>query len=419
MIEINNSLLNYILNEANIPSIDDALEDYEKMANSTIIEKHKSFSNIWKGTGSDTRWKTYLPDNNKRGRKLIASTTKEDIENKILAYYKAHTSKKLAFNTLYMEWLNLKRLEVSNATIARYHSAYKRFYESHPINNTSIREINYLFLKEFLLSNIKEYNMDYKQYCNFSCILRGVLQYAIDKELIDTNPFDKFHIGKNTLRSPDNKSSKTEVFTIEERKQLEDTIWKDFRDNRTSAIPLALLLDFYTGLRVGELVTLKWKDIDYDNNVIHVHCTETSYNEILPDGTIGDMIYEVKESPKSEAGFRDVELIPKAIEVLKTIYQFNISNGWNNPYIFLADNKRIIRRRLDSQIRKYCKRLGIQARSMHKIRKYYISILKLSEVEDDEIRRLAGHKDITTTYNSYCFSILSKEETRNRIISAL
>lgn len=417
--EISETLLQYLIEKANIICIDDALKDLDDMANKSIIEKHKSFSNIWQGSGSDSRWKTYLPDNNKRGRKLIVAPTQADIEKKILAYYKQNSSKSLQFSTLYLEWLNLKRLEVSCATIERYHTAYTRFYKDQPIEHKSIKDITYLYLKEFLLSNIKKYNMNYKQYCNFSCILRGVLEYAIDKELIESNPFDKFHIGKNTLRSPDNKTSKSEVFTIEERKMFEEIIWKDFHENNTSAIPLALLLDFYTGLRSGELVTLTWDDVDFENNLLHIHRTETSYTEILPDGTKGKVIYEVKESPKSNAGVRDVELIPKAVTVLKTIYEFNHSHNWNNSFILLDDNQRIIRKRLDSQIRKYCKQLGITTRSMHKIRKYYVSILKVSDVEDDEIRRLAGHKDITTTYNSYCFSVLTHEETRNRIVSAL
>lgn len=397
---------------------DDVLDELENMNNKKILDKHMtSFSNIWQGTGSDTRWKTYLPSNNKRGRKLIASSSRENIEKQILAYYKQTTRKALQFQTLYYEWLDLKRLEVSNATIERIHSSYMRYYELQPINKISITNISYLYIKEFILSTVKKYDMNYKSYCNFTSVLRGVLQYAIDKQLITTNPMANFHIGKNVLRSPDVKNKRKEVFSIEERNLIEDAIWKSYRENPVSTVPLAILLDFYTGLRSGELTVLTWSDIADDT--LHVHRTETSYSIINPDGTKGKVTYAIKESPKSSAGFRDVILIPKAIEVLKEIYRFNQSHGWDSEYIFLVDNHRIIRKNLDTQIRKYCNQLGIPPRSMHKIRKYYISSLKLANLEDDEIRRLAGHKDITTTLNSYCFSILSDEETKNRLTSAL
>lgn len=235
--------------------------------------------------------------------------------------------------------------------------------------------------------------------------------------MIDINPFDRFKLGKNILRSPDNKSSKKEVFTIEERKMIENAIWDDYISNPKSTVPLAVLLDFYTGLRSGELVTLTWDDIQ--NNQLHVHRTETSYTIINPDGSKGNVIYEVKESPKSDAGFRDVELIPKAMDILAEIKRFNKEHYWDNEFIFLDNNKRIIRKRLDTQIRKNCKKLNIETKSMHKIRKYYISALKSSNVEDNEIKRLAGHKDLTTTFNSYCFSVRSHDETRQQLISAL
>lgn len=417
MPSMEDNLLYFLSKQFNMSS-DDVLKEVENMRNQNILEKHiNNFSTIWQASGSDTRWKTYLPVNNKRGKRLIAATRKEDLEKQVIAYYRQLSKTSLQFHTLYLEWLNMKRLEVAGATIERIHTAYTRFYQNQPIDQKSITDINYLYLKEFLLSTIKEYNMNYKQYCNFACVLRGVIQYAIDKEVINTNPFDKFHLNKKTLRAPDNRSSKKEVFLIDERKMIEDAIWNDFKANPTSTVPLAVLLDFYTGLRSGELVTLSWSDIE--GHLLHIHRTETSYTIINRDGTKGNVVYEVKESPKSDAGLRDVELIPKALEVLNTIREFNESHGWDNDFIFLDNNKRIIRKRLDTMIRKYCKQLNITTRSMHKIRKYYISALKASNVEDDEIRRLAGHKDLTTTFNSYCFSVLSNEETRNRIKSAL
>ena len=198
-------LLQQITERYNI-SLDDVLNEEMNMRNQLIIEKHiNSFSTIWQAQGSDSRWKTYLPDaNSKSKRKLIACSTRENLEKRILDYYKQNQSKALQFQTLYFEWLNLKRLEVSKATIERINSSYLRFYKNHSINEKSIKTFSYLYVKEFLLTTIKEYDMNYKQYCNFSSVLRGVIEYAIDKELIDKNPFDRFKLGKNALRSPDN-----------------------------------------------------------------------------------------------------------------------------------------------------------------------------------------------------------------------
>lgn len=412
---LSNELLQFL---SEIYKIDksNVLEDMKHMKNQKIIDKHLKSYSIWQNASG--RYLTYLPDKTKpKGRRQISRSTREHLDNEILQYYKSISSKAANFQTLYFEWLELKRLEVSGATIERIHTAYERFYKNHAINEIQVSQINYLYLKKFLLATVKEYDMNYKQYCNFSCILRGVLEHACEKELIPASPYSRFKIGRHVLRQSDTKKSETEVFTIHEREQLETLIWQDYKDNQTSTVPLAILLDFYTGLRSGELVTLSKTDIQ--GEYLHIHRTESSYTEILEDGSKGDVIYEVKEAPKSSSGFRDVYLIDKARAVLDEILAFNKAQGWNNNFLFLDENKRIIRKRLDTQIRKYCKKLGITTRSMHKIRKYYISALKLNGVPDEEIKRSAGHRELTTTYNSYCFTITERKETETLIKSAL
>lgn len=226
------------------------LEDMKHMKNEKLIAEHEQFYKIWKS--SNGRYMTYLPDKtNKQKRRLLSKSTRENLDNEIIRYYKSISDHTTRFQTLYYQWLELKRLEVSSATIERLHTAYVRFYSLHAINEKQISQIDYLYLKTYLLSTIKEYNMNYKQYCNFSCILRGVLDYALERELIQINPFSRFHVDRNVLRQSDTKTSETEVFTIQEREQLEKLILDDFYRHRSSTIPLAILLDFYTGLPFG------------------------------------------------------------------------------------------------------------------------------------------------------------------------
>lgn len=411
-----NLLLQLLSEKYNIDLNSSVLEDIRNMKNARIIEKHENHYKIWQS--SNGRYMTYLPNSTKKyGRQLVSKQTREHLDKAIINFYKDQGNILYCFHVLYYEWLELKRLEVSESTIERIHTAYLKFYNKKEIDNISVKKIDFLYLKRFLLSTVKEYDMSYKQYCNFSCVLRGVLQYSYEKGITKENIFNRFKLGKNVLRQTDTKKADTEVFTIQEREKLESLIWEDFNKNQNSCIPLAILLDFYTGLRSGELVTLSKDDIQ--GNYLHIHRTETSYTEIKSDGTKGDVIYKVKSSPKSSAGFRNVYITSKARKVLDTILAFNEKHGWDNEFLLLDDNKRIIRKRLDTQIRKYCTQLGITVRSMHKIRKSYISALKLHGVPDEDIKRMAGHRELTTTYNSYCFSILTHDESNSLIEEAL
>src|SRR5262249_21091721 len=61
---------------------------------------------------------------------------------------------------------------------------------------------------------------------------------------------------------------------------------------------------FWTGLRTSELCALDWQDIDWLRGMVRV-------SRALTQGA------SEAEEPKTEAGIRDVKLIPPALEALK------------------------------------------------------------------------------------------------------
>lgn len=56
--------------------------------------------------GKDGKWYTYLPDN-ETGRKMVKRNSKEDIEEKIISYWKKETENP-TLKELFEKWINLK-----------------------------------------------------------------------------------------------------------------------------------------------------------------------------------------------------------------------------------------------------------------------------------------------------------------------
>ena len=56
----------------------------------------------------------------------------------------------------------------------------------------------------------------------------------------------------------------------------------DFRSNPYS-VPLAIILDFLTGLRLGEIVSLKWEDIDWERKRLYVCRYEEDVVDVSKD----------------------------------------------------------------------------------------------------------------------------------------
>ena len=357
---------------------------------------------------TEGRWRTQIADASKKsGRRDIKRKNKIDLENLIIEHYKAEKKTDDTFSVLYYEWLlTYKVLECSKATIERLHTSYKHYFEKSEIADMSIKEITPFILKKFLLAIVSKENLNYKAYSAIATIPRQLFDYCIEKELLEENPMTKVKIKKNTFRHDKKADAETQAYTDAEKNLLEEVILKDFEQHpEHGTVGLALILLFQTGLRSGEIVALKPSDIKRD--YLTIERTETSYSLIHPDGTKSDVIYEIKDFPKTQDSNRDVPLSNKAKQVLELTIQWNKTHNFDSDtFLFLDQNgERMIRKRLDTAIRKYCKMLEMNPRSCHKIRKTFISTLIDSVgISNDEVRKIAGHSDLAVTNSCYVFN---------------
>lgn len=159
--------------------------------------------------------------------------------------------------------------------------------------------------------------------------------------------------------------------------------------------------NFLLGLRVGELVALKWEDYC---NINHLHIVR---EEVRNQDT---NTYEVVEHTKSNRD-RFVVLVPKAINLLQKIEHIG-------EYIFIKNGKRITSRQVAYVLEKYAERQGLTTKSTHKMRKTFASNLNASGVPLDCIRELLGHRNLNTTLG-YIYNPLIEKETYSLISNAL
>jgi len=419
-------MLQFFLSGGNI-SIEDVQTKIEDMKASKIIEEHiENYSNIWQGKNG--RYYTHLPDQTgKDKRKLIAKSKKEDVEKAIVTYYRSleeeNSNKKITLKTLYPKWLEHKELH-SNSTsgIRRINNEWCRYYLPDEIINTPLSKLTYVMLDEWAHKMVKEHKFTKTKYFNMSLIMRQALQYAVDCNILETNPFEKVKVNMKMYDPKSKPKDETQVFLIDEQPQIEMEAMKDFEENDNPA-SLAIAFAFQTGARMGEIVSLKWSDINEEkNNNIHIQRMEVREHKKLDNGKWIADGYSVVEHTKTNAGNRNTYLTSKALSILSKAKTWNIENGYgDSEYIFLnKDGTRIHGRALDTRIRKYCNHIGISEKSLHKIRKTYIStLLDSNNVNINTVRSLVGHEDERTTLGSYCFNRKSDLQTQADIEKAL
>lgn len=246
--------LNYLIDSEiiNIPNIQSIIEMKKRQE---LLNNHPY--KIW--CGSNGKWYTYLPDEDK-GRILKKRSSKKDIEDIVIVYWDEAINSP-TIKDIFYEW-NDYRLElnkISKSSHTRLEQVFKRHYST--FGKKHIRDVAENEFIEFLERQIPEHSLSAKAFGSLKTITKGILKRAKRKKLISYTPEDvlfQLEISNNEFQK-NIKEDYEEVFN-EKETQIAIKYLKDNLDIRNSAI----LLMFITGGRIGEIVALKPEDINIE-----------------------------------------------------------------------------------------------------------------------------------------------------------
>ena len=154
---------------------------------------------------------------------------------------------------------------------------------------------------------------------------------------------------------------------------------------------------YFTGMRRGECLALKWDDIDVEKKMIRINKT-LSYKSL--NGGYSET------TPKSKSANRNI-LIPD--NLLSMIDKITTSKK-SNEYVFGGSNAlpiENIRRRFLAYIQKS----KVKKIRIHDLRHSHVSLLISQNFDIVTIARRLGHSDIKETLNTYAHMLPSKQES--------
>ena len=394
-----------------------------------LLQAHiDNFYDIW--IGKNGLYTTYLPAEGKaRNRRAVTAQTREKLERKIIDFYldleriEKENSEKTILSTLrkiYPHWLQMKSLETTASSyIHRIDNDWHKYYLDTPVIDENIRDFTRARLREWALQIIREHSLTKNQYYNMAVIIRQCLDYAVEQGVISENLYNSFKIDGKLFKKVKKPEDSTQVFLTDERPLIEAEAWKDFEQTGCT-VALAIPLAFQTGLRLGELVALKSTDVCRDGKYLHIQRMRQKVEKQLSDCSWQPCEWQNVEHAKTAAGDRYVFLTEEARRIIRCIINRNKENDavYDN-YLFLKNGKNITPRAITTRISKYCRYAGISDKSMHKIRKSYISSLLDAGININEIRKQVGHEDERTTLHNYCFNRSTDEQTEAALELAL
>jgi len=296
--------------------------------------------------------------------------------------------------------LELNRDSADANTIKSYQAA---------INNHILPTLGEYKIDEIRVSHIREWQtmlrvekkLSQKSIRNIRAVLSGLFRNAIDQELINANPVSQTRVPPKKLfiqysedgQARDLKGNlieeKIDPFRLEEMHHLIAHAQGQFKN--------ILSVLFFTGMRLGEMVALRWEDIDWKNKTIHIQRARKR------DTTIGST-----KTGKT----RKITMLPPVEKALRDQLK---ATGMQDGYIFLSpqcgERYKDYDTLRDHHWKLLLKRLDYDYRSLYQTRHSFASVM-LQKGEDIAwvSQVMLGHSDISTTMKHYAKYIQSEEK---------
>lgn len=218
-------------------------------------------------------------------------------------------------------------------------------------------------------------------------VLQSILTQAVKLDIIAMNPADS-----KKLTLPKTIAPKVEIFSKQEAAEMLECLEQEELQYQC-LVQIAIM----TGCRLGELIALKFSDIDYKNNKITVE--RSAYKcKGQPIAVKPPKDYEVRTITVNDYC---IELV-KLLRAEKEHERLRLGTTWiGNEWLFTQWNGEIMNPQTPTKwFSKFLEKNGLKHRKFHSLRHTSATLLLYGGVNLQQVRERLGHADISTT-NKY------------------
>ena len=280
----------------------------------------------------------------------------------------ADTSAEVGFTVYAYQWLSLKETTVeysSFRTYTRYVNRLVAYFKNVPIKDIKPSTVQ---------TYIRDSKVSPKTISNIVGMLSSIFKAALHDDIIDKNPCD-------SVSKPRIHTEEVDPFELDEIQAILTWMQKHY-----PAMTAFFAIAFYTGMRTGEIMALKWQDFDFNKYVIHVRRTITEA--------------KIKESTKtSDSRIIDIDSVLDQYITAHKQYTF-MKSDWlfityqNQPFKQIQN---IVKTYYDPCL----KALGIKYRNIYQTRHTFACLFIDKGAELNWIKKMLGNRTLEMILKRY------------------
>lgn len=295
----------------------------------------------------------------------------------------------------YSEWLacwlkNFAAPKLKCVTTDKYARICKNHIAT-KLGERELSELNAVVLQKFV-AGLSE-RLAPNTVCGIVSVLKSSLKCAVEAGVTSK------HFAGGICR-PKPREKRVECFSAAEQRRLEDFVIKS-----GSKKLFGIVFCLYTGLRIGELLALKWKNIDVGRRVCRVVGT-------CRDSWENGKYKKVTDLPKTENSFRIVPIPRQLVPYLKQ------SGGKNAEKYFVEgiSGEGAQMRSYQKTFKRLLEKLKIPHRGFHSLRHTFATRAIECGMDVKTLSEILGHKNVGVTLSRYAHSLTKhKTEMMDRV----
>lgn len=349
----------------------------------------------------DGRWEvriyTGTDAEGKRRYHSFYGRSKEEAEKKALYYYseKNDTSPltKMTVKELVYEYIQRKLPRLKESTAANY----KMKAEKHIIaflgdircSDITVNDI-YRFMESKRWDKLSE-----RYIYDIVVLLKSFFRYA--------NITYGIKNIMNGIVMPNHSKMEVTVLDSIQQKRL-----KTHLNANPRLTSLGVLLSLYTGLRIGELCALLWKDIDLEKRILTVNKTIQRI-QTADEKTRTKLVIT---APKSKSSVREIPLPEFLVAILKQY------KGTPESFMLSGNTRPVEPRTLQYRFAKILNNADLPSVHFHSLRHAFATNCIAMGVDVKTLSELLGHSSVELTLNRYVHSSMDRKRAFMDMLSA-
>lgn len=301
-----------------------------------------------------------------------------------------HERRTLYLDTVAEEWLSIVSAEKKYATYIKYRTVYEKHIRE-KVGKVILSGSDSRIWDGVVWNKEQEVLSDSLQK-SIACVLNQIFDYAA----LHHNCI----ISQYVFPRKKKHSRPVGILDLSEQTRLLRCLY-----DRMDEYKLGIVVCIFTGLRLGEICSLKWRDIDLDRRVLHVN---TTVQRIAVEGKDTKTVL-LEGEPKSIFSKREIPLPDELVDLL-------IPYRSNAGEYVINRNSPMEPRTYQNKFHRYLRSAGIKRTNFHVLRHTFATNCVNGGMDIKSLSEILGHSNVRITLDCYTHPTL---ETKRQYMNSL